>query len=60
MRSRPTSARPATNGHPDARIDAENPHSARIYDYILGGADHYRSRRPSRTGPDSAARPERS
>ncbi len=31
----------AAHGRPDARIDSEHPHSARIYDYILGGADHF-------------------
>jgi hypothetical protein len=29
------------NGWPADRIDTENAHSARIYDYILGGKDYY-------------------
>ncbi|MEU5342684.1 MULTISPECIES: SAM-dependent methyltransferase [unclassified Streptomyces] len=31
------------NGWPADRIDTENAHSARIYDYILGGKDYYPS-----------------
>ncbi|WP_244501263.1 SAM-dependent methyltransferase [Streptomyces sp. TP-A0874] len=33
------------NGWPADRIDTENAHSARIYDYILGGRDYYRADR---------------
>ena len=29
------------NGWPAERIDTENAHSARIYDYIIGGKDYY-------------------
>jgi hypothetical protein len=29
------------NGNPAARIDTDHPHSARVYNYLLGGKDHY-------------------
>lgn len=37
------------SGWPADRIDTEHAHSARIYDYILGGKDYYPADREAGT-----------